>query len=159
MIQPNSSPISDRELTLERVINASPEKLYRAWTEPDLLKQWFCPKPWSVSSAQLDVRPGGSSLVVMRSPEGEDYPNYGVYLDVVKNERLVFTDAFVKAWVPSEKAFIVVTITFEPLGSKTKYFARVQHWNVPDREAHEGRGFHVGWAKATDQLEELVASL
>jgi uncharacterized protein YndB with AHSA1/START domain len=159
MFQPNGSPISARELTLECVIDASPEKLYRAWTEPELLKKWYCPRPWTVSSAQLDVRPGGTNLVIMRSPEGQECPNLGVYLEVVKNERLVFTDAFVQPWVPSEKAFFVVTITFEAHGSKTKYSARVQHWSVADREEHEKMGFHDGWAKATDQLIELVSSL
>ena len=159
MIQPNGTPISARELTLERVIDASPEKLFRAWTEPELLQKWFCPRPWTVSSAQLDVRPGGTSLVIMRSPEGQEYPNKGVYLDVVKNERLVFTDAFVQPWVPSEKAFSVVTITFEAQGPRTRYSARIQHWNVTDREEHEKMGFHDGWAKATDQLTELVSSL
>ena len=74
MIQPNGTPISARELTLERVIDASPEKLFRAWTEPELLQKWFCPRPWTVSSAQLDVRPGGTSLVIMRSPEGFRIP-------------------------------------------------------------------------------------
>jgi len=92
-------------------------------------------------------------------PGGQEHPNHGIYLEVVKNERLVFTDAFVEAWVPSEKAFMVATITFEPFGSKTRYLARVQHWNVADRETHENMGFHEGWAKATDQLAELAASL
>ena len=159
MIQPDSSPISNRELTLERVIDATPDKLFRAWTQPDLLKRWFCPKPWTVSAAELDVRPGGSNSIIMCSPEGQEHPNHGIYLEVVKNERLVFTDAFVEAWVPSEKAFMVATITFEPFGSKTRYLARVQHWNVADRETHENMGFHEGWAKATDQLAELAASL
>jgi uncharacterized protein YndB with AHSA1/START domain len=159
MFQSNGSPISARELTFERMLDASADKLFRAWTEPDLLQKWFCPRPWTVSSAQLDVRPGGASLVTMRSPEGQDVPNRGVYLEVVKNERLVFTDAFVEAWVPSERAFMVVTITFEAQGAKTRYSARIQHWNVTAREEHENMGFHAGWAIATDQLTELVATL
>ena len=65
--------------------------------EPELLKQWFCPKPWRAEVAKMDLRPGGSSLIVMRSPEGQEFPNRGVYLEVVPNERLVFTDAFTEA--------------------------------------------------------------
>jgi uncharacterized protein YndB with AHSA1/START domain len=98
----------------------------------------------------------------MRSPEGQDFPNRGIYLDVVKNERLVFTDAFTKAWEPSDKPFMVGTITFEPEGpggAKTKYTARVQHWTVADRETHEQMGFHKGWGQATDQLAALAATL
>jgi uncharacterized protein YndB with AHSA1/START domain len=159
MIQPSSSPIDQRELILQRLIYAPPAKLFRAWTEPELMKEWFCPKPWGVSSAMVELRPGGSNLVVMRSPEGEEHPQRGVYLDVVQDRRIVFTDAFVEAWVPSEKPFFVVTITFEPKGpngQQTLYTAIAQHWSVADKESHEKMGFHEGWGKATDQLAELV---
>lgn len=159
MMQPDTSPISERELVYERVLAAPPALVFRAWTEPDLLKRWYCPKPWSVSSAQLDLRPGGCSTIVMCSPEGQAFPNRGVYLDVVKNQRLVFTDAFVEAWVPSEKPFLVATITFEACGTGTKYKAVLQHWSVADREAHQKMGFPEGWDKATDQLVELLASI
>lgn len=153
------SPSSDRELVLARIIDAPPEKLFRAWTEPELLKQWFTPRPWSVASAQTDVRPGGSSLIVMRSPDGTEFPSRGVYLDVVPNQRLVFTDAYTEAWLPSEKPFMTATLSFEDLDGKTRYTARVSHWTVADRETHEKMGFHEGWGKATDQLAELVATL
>ena len=135
------------------------EKLFRAWTEPELLKPWFAPKPWSTPQAQLDVRPGGSSLIVMRSPEGQEFPNRGIYLEVVKNQKLVFTDAFVRAWEPSEKPFMVATITFEDHNGGTKYTARVQHWSVADRETHEQMGFHQGWGICTDQLAAFAATL
>lgn len=150
---------NQHELTLTRLIDAPPEKLFRAWTEPELLVQWFVPKPWTAASAEMEVRPGGSSLVVMCNPEGQEFPNRGIYLDVVKNERLVFTDAFTSAWVPSGKAFMVGTITFENEDGKTRYTARVQHWSEEDRKAHEDMGFYAGWGKATDQLEALVATL
>jgi len=148
-----------RELQLVRIINASPEKLFRAWTEPELLKKWFTPSPWTVSVAKTDVRAGGSSLIVMRSPDGIEYPNQGVYLEIVKNERIFFTDAYTQAWVPSEKPFLTAIITFEAMGDKTKYTARVLHWSVADRHSHEVMGFHQGWSQATDQLSALVSSL
>jgi len=81
-------PASDRDLVLTRIINAPREKVFRAWTEPELLKQWFAPLPWTTPVAETDVRPGGSSLIVMRDPDGNEFPNRGVYLEVVKNERL-----------------------------------------------------------------------
>ncbi len=144
---------------LTRVINAPREKVFRAWTEPALLKQWFTPRPWTTPVVEADVRPGGASLVVMRSPDGTEHPNRGVYLEVVKNERLVFTDAYTKAWDPAEKPFMTVILTFEDDGGKTKYTARVRHWTVADRETHEKMGFHPGWDQATDQLAALVATL
>ncbi len=159
IIPADVSPSSDRELTLVRVVDAPREKLYRAWTEPELLTKWFTPRPWTVSLAQTDVRAGGSTLIVMRSPQGEEFPNRGVYLEVVPNQRLVLTDAYTEAWLPSEKPFMTALLTFDDLDGSTRYIARVRHWTVADREAHEQMGFHEGWAKATDQLAELVASL
>ncbi|MFU0507119.1 SRPBCC family protein [Pseudaminobacter sp. NGMCC 1.201702] len=154
-----AAPKSDRELVLSRLIDAPREKLYRAWTEPELLKQWFAPLPWTTPSAELDVRPGGANLVVMRGPDGTDYPNPGVYLEVVKNEKLVITDAYVKAWEPAEKPFMTLILTFEDEDGKTRYTARALHWTVEDREAHEKMGFHEGWGQCADQLAALVARI
>ena len=78
---------------------------------------------------------------------------------MVKNERLVFTDAFTCAWEPSPKPFMTVIVTFENLGGKTNYTARVRHWTDADREAHERMGFHDGWAMCTEQLADLVETL
>ena len=150
---------ADRELVLTWLIDAPREKLYRAWTDAVLLKQWFAPLPWTTPHAELDVRPGGSNTVVMRGPDGNDMPCTGVYLDVVPNGRLVFTDAYTDAWQPSQKPFMTVILTFEDEGGKTRYTARVRHWTVADREAHEKMGFHQGWGQCADQLAALVAKL
>ena len=151
-----TNPPSDRDLILTRLIDAPPEKVYRAWTDAELLKQWFAPLPWTTPFAELDVRPGGTNSIVMRSPEGNDMPNSGVYLEVVPNERLVVTDAYTSAWEPSEKPFMTLILTFENLDGKTKYTALVRHWTVADRETHETMGFHTGWGICTDQLTALV---
>ena len=150
---------ADRELMLTRLIDAPREKLYRAWTDPTLLKQWFAPLPYTTPVAELDVRPGGSAFIVMRGPDGKDLPNHGVYLEVVPNQRLVSTDAFVKAWEPSAKPFMTLILTFEDEGGKTRYTARVRHWTVADREAHEKMGFHQGWGICADQLAALVTRI
>jgi uncharacterized protein YndB with AHSA1/START domain len=150
---------ADRELVLTRLINAPRAKVYRAWTDPELLKQWFAPKPYTTPIVEIDVRPGGSAYFVMRGPDGKDLPNRGVYLEVVPNEKLVSTDAYVKALEPSEKPFMTLILTFEDEGGKTRYTARVRHWTVADREAHEKMGFHEGWGLCTDQLEALVAKI
>jgi uncharacterized protein YndB with AHSA1/START domain len=152
-------PASDRELVLARIIDAPREKVFRAWTDPELLKQWFAPLPYTTPVAELDVRPGGATLIVMRSPEGHEMPNRGIYLEVVENERLVFTDAYTGAWEPSVKPFMTVILTFEDAGGRTRYTARVRHWSVADRETHEKMGFHQGWGVCTDQLAALVARI
>jgi uncharacterized protein YndB with AHSA1/START domain len=155
---PAPSATADRELVLRRVINAPRDRVYKAWTDPELLKQWFAPKPWSTPVAQLDVRAGGANLIVMRGPDGNEFPNRGVYLEVVPNERLVFTDAYTEAWEPSEKPFMTVVLTFgDAGGGKTNYTARVLHWTVADREAHEKMGFYPGWNQCADQLEALLS--
>ena len=148
----------DRELVITRLIDAPRRKVFQAWTDPTLLRQWFAPRPWTTSMAELDVRPGGASLIVMRDPEGRDFPNRGAYLEVVENERLVFTDAYTKAWEPSEKPFMTVVVTFQDEGGRTRYTAHVLHWTVADREAHERMGFRQGWAQCADQLAALVTT-
>ena len=148
---------TNRDLVLTRLIDAPREKLYRAWTEPALLTQWFAPKPWSTPRAEMDLRVGGGSTVVMADENGTEYPNKGQYLEIVPNEKLVFTDAFVGDWAPSAKPFMTVVLTFEDKGGKTLYTATVRHWTVEDRKAHEQMGFHEGWGLCTTQLEDLVA--
>ena len=147
------------ELSLTRLIAAPRATLYRCWTEPELIKQWFTPRPWTTPSVEMDVRAGGSSKMIFRGPEGQEFPNNGVFLEVVPNEKLVFTDAFSDAWVPSGKAFMVGTVTFTEEGGKTRYDAVVRHWNAEDKAQHEKMGFHEGWGKATDQLEALANTL
>ena len=150
---------ANRELILTRIIDAPQAKLFRAWTEPALLKQWFTPRPWTTPVVETDVRPGGANFFLMRCPDGTETPHRGVYLEVVENERLVFTDAYVSAWEPSDKPFMTVILTFEDLGGKTRYTARVVHWTEADRETHEKMGFAQGWGTATDQLTALVRSI
>lgn len=157
--QTETAPVEDRELVLTRLIDAAPDKLFRAWTDPALLVQWFAPLPWTTARAELDVRPGGASLVAMRGPDGTEFPHRGVYLEVVPNRRLVFTDAYTAAWEPASKPFMTVILTFEPEAAQTRYTARVRHWAVADRETHEKMGFHQGWSQTTDQLAALVKLL
>lgn len=155
-----TSPNTNHDLVLTRIMDVPREKLFRAWTEADLLKQWFAPLPYTTPHAEIDARPGGASYIVMRSPDGQDLPNRGVFLEVVKNEKVVFTDAFTKAWEPSAKPFFTGIVTFEDLGGgKTKYTAVARHWTAEDRETHEKMGFHEGWGQCADQLAALAAKL
>lgn len=148
------------DLVLERIIDVPREKLYQCWTTPELLVQWFCPKPWYVSDVRQDVRTGGNSYLVMNGPNGERMPQPGVYLEVIPNEKLVFTDAFTETWKPSAKPFMVGIVTFEDLGGgKTRYRAVARHWTVEDRDNHEQMGFHEGWGIAADQLTALAKTL
>lgn len=148
------------DLKLERTVDVRPELVWAAWTKPEYLKKWFCPAPWSVSDCELDVRPGGIFRTVMRSPEGQEYPNVGCYLEVVPFERLVFTDALLPGYRPAAKSFMTGIVTFEPHGTGgTKYTAMALHHNEAARVEHEKMGFYDGWGKAWDQLVALVKTL
>jgi uncharacterized protein YndB with AHSA1/START domain len=151
---------AEHELVLDLLLDTTPDKVWRCWTEPELMKQWFAPKPWTTPVVENDVRPGGSCLVVMRSPEGQDMPNPGQYLEVIHNRKLVFTDAFVGDWVPKEGApFFTAVLTFEAEGDKTRYIARARHWTAEAAAQHEAMGFGPGWTICARQLEELAKTL
>ena len=157
LFAPDATAIHD--LVVNRLINVPRAKLFRCWTEPALITQWFTPPPWKTIAADIDVRAGGSSCITMQGPDGTKVPNLGVYLEVVKNERLVFTDAYTSAWVPSGKPFFTGILTFEDEGGQTRYIARARHWTAEDCAAHEKMGFYEGWGIATDQLAALAATL
>jgi uncharacterized protein YndB with AHSA1/START domain len=149
---------SDRELVLERIVDAPRERLFEGWTNPKIMPQWFAPAPLTTVVHELDLRPGGAFRVTMRDPNsGAEYPASGVYLEIVKNEQLVTTDAYGPGWQPSAKPFMTMVLTLEEAGpGKTKYTARARHWTTADREAHEKMGFYEGWGMCLDQLVALI---
>lgn len=166
--QPLSQPLN-QPLILERTLKAPRAAVWRCFTEPELLVQWYCPKPWQVTDAQIEPRVGGRYWVRMQGPgpDGatmtQDCP--GCYLEIVPQQKIVTTDAFNGNWVPSafsgrEHPFMVAEITFAdaPNGS-TLYTATARHWNEADTRMHEAMGFHAGWGAAADQLEALAAGL
>ncbi len=80
--------------------------VWAAWTTPEHLRHWFVPKPWTITDCEVDLRPGGLFRSVRRSPEGQEFPNIGCYLDIVPNERMIWTDALLPGYRPSEKAVL-----------------------------------------------------
>jgi len=153
----NTANTATHSLQLVREMDAPADKLFKAWTTPERMGEWFCPKPWKVTEARMDLRPGGSSFIMMEGPNGEKIPNYGIYLEVVPNRKLVFTDAYTSAWVPSEKPFMTAIVEFEDLGNgRTKYTATALHWTEEDKKTHEEMGFHEGWGIVAGQLEEIA---
>lgn len=151
---------SDRELVLDRLLDAPRKAVFRCWTEAELLKQWFAPAPWTITHVDIEPRPGGANNVTMRGPDGSEIPVKGVFLDVVPNEKIVSTDAFTAGWEPGEGApFMVVVITFADEDGKTRYVARARHWTKETAEQHIQMGFHEGWNQCADQLEALARSL
>lgn len=148
------------DLVLERVVDLPPELVWRAWTEPEQLMPWFTPAPWRTVACEIDLRPGGAFRTTMRSPEDEDFPNVGCYLEVVPHRKLVWTDALEPGFRPSRKEpgrhcpfRFTAILLFLPHGRKgTKYTAIAMHKDGAARRRHEAMGFHEGWGTALDQL-------
>jgi uncharacterized protein YndB with AHSA1/START domain len=166
-IQPAFNSLLD--LKLERIIGVPPSSVWRAYTEPELLKKWFCPTPWKTIDAELDVRPGGIFRTTMQSPEGQEFPNMGCYLETIKNERIVWTNAMLPGFRPApvnapcgdEAVEFMFTALIEMMphgASGTRYRATVTHANEAGCKAHAAMGFEGGWSAALDQLVAMVKS-
>jgi uncharacterized protein YndB with AHSA1/START domain len=150
------------DLKLERVIDVSPALVWAAWTKPEHLVEWFCPKPWKVTKCELDLRPGGTFFTLMAGPAGEEFPNRGCYLDVVPNERLVWTSALLGGFRPAPDVAVpafTAFITMEPAGTGCRYVATVLHRDEEGRQKHEAMGFYEGWNACIDQLAAYVKSI
>ncbi len=146
------------DLVLERNIDVPRELVWTAWTTPKHIRQWFVPAPWTITDCEIDLRPGGSFRTVMRSPEGQEFPNIGCYLDVVPNERLIWTDTLLPGYRPSENPFFTAILTLEPQGSGTRYTAIALHRDEAGRKKHEEMGFEEGWGTVADQMVAYIKS-
>ena len=145
------------ELSISRLIDAPRSRVFRAWTEPALLQQWWGPHGMITPECEMNLWVGGLFRTLMRAPDGTEYPTQGVFLDIIAPRRLVFTDAFMPGWIPSGKPFMTAEVTLQEVeGDKTLYTARAMHWSLEDKLAHEAMGFHQGWGQSLDRLEALV---
>jgi uncharacterized protein YndB with AHSA1/START domain len=152
------------DLVLERTIPVPPERVWAAWTEPELLVQWFTPAPWKTASCDLDLRPGGRCNVTMESPEGEQFPNAGCYLWVEPHTLLVFTSVMTEGYRPvtpsngADDLPFTARIELAPSGDGgTHYRAVVIHADRDGCRRHAEMGFHDGWGAALDQLVALMS--
>lgn len=154
-LPPDFTPNPDLDLVLERDVDAPPHLVWAAWTQPEHLKQWFAPAPYSTAECEIDLRPGGIFRTVMRSPEGELMDaGAGCFLEIVDNDRLVWTAALGPAFRPNPPTDLTFTaiISLEPTASGTRYTAVAMHAEAEGRAKHAEMGFHEGWGAALDQL-------
>jgi uncharacterized protein YndB with AHSA1/START domain len=153
------------DLVLTRTVDVPRALVWEAWTKPEHIKKWFTPAPWTTVDCETDLRPGGIFRFVMRSPEGQDFPNLCCYLEVAKPERLIWTTALAPGYRPVSYPAGTVDfpftciLTFADRSGKTDYTARVLHKDEADRKKHEDMGFHLGWNQCLDQLVEMVKRL
>jgi len=143
---------ADRTLTIERVFKASPEKVFKAWTDPAILVKWWGPEGFETPECEMDVRAGGSWRTTMVSPKGDGHTVSGTYREISPPTRLVMTWGWEQDGERGHET--VIEVTFEPAGSGTK-MRLVQSVF----ESQNSRDMHSqGWNSTFDDLERLLAS-
>jgi uncharacterized protein YndB with AHSA1/START domain len=147
----SSSPLAavKPSLTLKRRLNAAPEKVYGAWTDPRQIVKWFGPDSGAVTRAEADARSGGRYTVVFHTEDGEEHHVSGLYREVVPNEKLVFT----WAWRSTPERESLVTILIKPDGAGA--MLTLIHEQFFDEDARDRHRF--GWSGSLDKLERLFA--
>lgn len=156
--------LSEQDLFITRTFDAPRELVWKAWTDPEHVKRWWGPKGFTAPFCKIDLRVGGVFLCCMRSPDGKDYWNTGVYREIVKPERIVYTDSFadergnvvpathygMSADFPLE---MLVTVTFEEHEGKTKL--TLIHVGIPSGADQDGA--RQGWKESFDKFAEYLA--
>lgn len=155
----------DRDLVIERLLEAPIGRVWRCWTEPDLFRQWYIPKPWALTEVAMELRAGGRFFMEMTGPDGQKMPNEGSFLVVEPQTKIVFTDLMTQDFSPVEKvsddfgpAFTAV-ITFAPEGRRTRYRAVARHATAREAKVNLDMGFEQGWGVQAAQLEALLAQM
>jgi uncharacterized protein YndB with AHSA1/START domain len=155
----NSVIAPERTLVVTRVFDAPRELVFKAWTDPKQVAQWFPPKDFTAPVCEVDPRPGGVFRIVMKGPEGEpfnggEFPGEGVFTEIVANERLAFTFAG-EGDVPPP---ILMTVLFEDQGKgKTKVTVNQTARTIGEYEDLVKLGSEEGLSQSFDKLDELLA--
>jgi uncharacterized protein YndB with AHSA1/START domain len=151
------------DILITRIFDAPRELVWKAWTDPEHVKRWWGPKNFTAPFVQIDFRVGGKYLSCMRSAEGKEYWSTGVYREIIPQEKIVATDSFA-----DEKGNIVpashygmtgdwplellVTVTFEKQGNKTKFTLRHEGMPAGDMVKQAEQGWNESLDKFADSL-------
>jgi uncharacterized protein YndB with AHSA1/START domain len=146
---------SDREIVVARDFDAPRELVFRVWTEPAHLARWWGPHGFTNPVCETDLRPGGAYRIVMRAPDGREYPCRGIFREVAKPERLVFTnDAIGEDGAPVLEG--LTTVLFAEEGGKTTLTLRTRAKAVVDFARAYLSGMEIGWTQSLEKLEAEV---
>jgi uncharacterized protein YndB with AHSA1/START domain len=149
-----------RELTITRVFKAPRAKVWDAWTNPEILKQWWAPAPWKVADLQLELKPGGVWRYAMEGPDGSKGYSQAVYREIDAPQRLVYTDAFSDAEgnINPDLPEMLITATFDELEDGSTRVMWVTKFAKPeDLDKIMEMGFREGVTQACEQLDQLFA--
>jgi uncharacterized protein YndB with AHSA1/START domain len=154
------------DLAIERTLDAPRALVWRAWSDPELLKQWWAPRPYQTPECEMELKPGGKFYTRMTGPGGFDMAGSSCFLEVVEGERIVWTSALLPGWRPAGAVEdcggfpFTAVFTFEDAGEgRTRYRAVAMHRNAADRDTHANMGFEQGWGTCADQLGDVAKGL
>jgi uncharacterized protein YndB with AHSA1/START domain len=147
------------DLSFTRTLPISPSVVWTCWTTPEHIMQFFVPRPNLVTACDIDLKVGGRFNTTF-DVEGNVMENKGIFLDLIENSRIVFSDAFTEGWKPNPEPFMTAIIDLAPDGNGgTQYTATARHRSEESRKMHEDMGFYVGWGIVVDQLVEYAQTL
>jgi uncharacterized protein YndB with AHSA1/START domain len=146
---------TDEQILITREFDAPKHLVYEAWTTPELVERWWSGERGEVTSAEIDLRVGGTWRYVMVADGGFEVAFHGEYREIVPNERIVSTEVY--EGVPDAQA--LNTVTFTEQDGRTMLTILVQHTSKEDRDAHINSGMEGGMQEAMDRLERVAASL
>lgn len=153
---PETKP-AERELTITRIFDAPRELVFKAWTDPKHLAQWWGPKHFTNPVCEVDVRPGGTLYIEMTAPDGVAYPAKGIFREVVPPERLVFTTTSFEDEAGNPQLEGLTTVTFEDYQGKTKLTLHAIALTVNAEVVWALEGMNEGWSQSLDKLAEELA--
>ena len=149
------APFGEASVTITRVIDAPRELVWKAWTDPKMMAEWFGPRGFTNPVCELDVRVGGRLRIVMRGPDGNDYPMKGEFREVVAPERLTFTSIAIdnqgKHLLEGE-----TIVTFIEKGGKTTLVVKSHAVGLVPIAPQMLAGMEAGWTQSIDKLEDLL---
>jgi uncharacterized protein YndB with AHSA1/START domain len=146
---------ADAQILITREFDAPAHLVYRAWTEPELVRRWWHAKRGEMTVAEIDLRVGGRWRYVMVTADGLEVGFHGEYREIVPDERIVSTEVY--EGVPDAEA--VDTLTLAEADGRTTLTILVQHATKEHRDAHIASGMEDGMQDAMDLLEQVAASL
>ncbi len=156
-LDPDLDP--DLDLVLSREMAVPRALIFECWTQERHIPHFFVPKPHKVTSCKIDLRVGGAFNTTF-DVDGNEMENNGVWLEIVPNEKLVFTDTYSEGWKPAPEPFMTAILLLEDLGAgRTKYTAIARHRSKETAESHKAMGFYDGWGTVVTQLEDYAKGL
>ncbi len=154
-----NSVAARQTIVLERILDAPRELVFKAWTDPELVAQWWRPKYFTNPVCELDVRPGGAILIHMRGPDGAVFPMKGEFLEIVPPQHLVMTN---RAFEGEDGNFLleqITTVTFAEYEGKTKLTVHAAITKAAPEAAGALAGMEEGWNQSLDNLSDLLANV